>query len=74
MSSILLDQSHGLIAATPSFEVQTLDGQTLKGPLVELTADRLSVDAPDGPESLETAKAAVASPCRSRPRPAPPPA
>jgi hypothetical protein len=43
-----------LIAATPSFEVQTLDGQTLVGPLTELTADRLSVDAAGGRVSLET--------------------
>ena len=35
-------------AAPPSFTVQTLDGQTLVGPLVELTADRLGVDAADG--------------------------
>ncbi len=41
-------------AAPPPFTVQTLDGQTLVGPLVELTADRLGVDAADGRVSLET--------------------
>jgi hypothetical protein len=45
-----------LIAATPPFTVQTLDGQTLVGPLVELTADRLSMDAADGRVSLETGR------------------
>ncbi len=33
-----------LTAATPPFEVQTLDGQTLVGPLIELTADRLTIE------------------------------
>ena len=39
MNSILL--AILLTATVPQFEVQTLDGQTLVGPLVELTADRL---------------------------------
>ena len=41
-------------AGSPAFEVQTLDGQTLVGPLVELTADRLTVEAADSRVSLET--------------------
>ncbi len=43
-----------LTAATPSFEVQTLDGQTLVGPLVQLTSERLTIDAAGGRKSLET--------------------
>jgi hypothetical protein len=43
-----------LSAAAPPFEVQTLDGKTLVGRLVELTADRLSVETADGRVSLET--------------------
>ena len=43
-----------LTAAAPPFEVQMLDGQTLVGPLVELTADRLTIDAADNRVSLET--------------------
>jgi hypothetical protein len=43
-----------LTAATPPFEVQTLDGQTLVGPLVQLTAERLTIDAAGGRKSLET--------------------
>jgi hypothetical protein len=42
-----------LTAATPPFEVQTLDGQTLVGPLVEMTAERLTIDAAGGRKSLE---------------------
>lgn len=51
MNSILL--AIVLTAATPPFRVQTLDGRTLLGPLVELTADRLAIDAADGRVSLD---------------------
>ena len=44
-----------LTSATPPFEVQTLDGRTLAGALVELTAERLTL-------------AAEAAACRWRPR------
>lgn len=54
MNSILLALL--LTATTPSFEVQTLDGQTFAGPLVELTADRLTIAAPEGQVSLDTAE------------------
>jgi hypothetical protein len=43
-----------LAAAPPSFEAQTLDGQVLTGPLVELTSDRLTIGAVDGRVSLDT--------------------
>ena len=43
-----------LTAAAPPFEVQTLDGQTLVGRLVELTADRLTIESADSRVSLET--------------------
>ena len=43
-----------LTAAAPPFEVETLDGQTLVGTLVEVTADRLTIDATGGRKSLET--------------------
>ncbi len=42
-----------LTAAAPPFEVETLDGQTLVGTLVEVTADRLTIDAAGGRKSLE---------------------
>jgi hypothetical protein len=45
-----------LIAAMPSFEVQTLDGKTHVGSLIELSADRLTVDTADGRVSLEAAR------------------
>ena len=60
MNSILL--AILLTAATPPFEVQTLDGQTLVGPLAELTADRLTIDAADGRVSLDTEKVLSISP------------
>ena len=40
-------------AVPPPFEVQTLDGQTLVGPLVGITGDRLTMDAAGGQKSLE---------------------
>jgi hypothetical protein len=43
-----------LTTAMPSFEVQTLDGQTLVAPLAELSADRVAVDAPGGRKVFET--------------------
>ena len=62
-----------LLAAGPPFEVQTLDGQTLVGPLVELTADRLTLDMADGRASLETESvlsvSAKRQPTTARPAP-----
>jgi hypothetical protein len=54
MNSILL--AIVLTAAAPAFEVQTLDGRTLVGPLVELTTDHVIVAAPGGRVSLEAEK------------------
>ena len=45
-----------LTTATPAFEIQTLDGQTLVGPLVEFAADHVVVDASSGRVSIETEK------------------
>ncbi len=45
-----------LTTAAPAFEIQTLDGQTLVGPLVELSADRVTVDASGGRVSIESDK------------------
>ena len=73
MNSILL--AILLTAAAPPFEVQTLDGQTLVGPLVELTADRLTIDAADGRVSLETEQLLVdLGPAEAGPVPAAAPA
>ncbi len=41
-------------AAAPSFRAETLDGKTVAGPLVELSADRLSIDAAEGRVSLDS--------------------
>ncbi len=51
MSSILLALI--LSSAVPPFEAQTLDGQTISGALVELTADRLTLETSQGRVSLE---------------------
>jgi hypothetical protein len=40
--------------SAPPFEAHTLDGQTVSGALVELTADRLNLDTARGRVSLET--------------------
>lgn len=47
-----------LLTATtpPLFEVQTVDGQSLVGSLVELTPDRLTIEAADGKAVVETEK------------------
>jgi hypothetical protein len=45
-----------LTATTPPFEVQTLDGQSLVGSLVELTPDRLTIEGSDGRITMETEK------------------
>jgi len=45
-----------LTSATPSFEAATLDGQTVVGPLVELTPQRLTIAAETGRVSIPTAK------------------
>lgn len=59
-----------LTTAAPPFEVQTLDGQTLIGPLAELTADRLGLDAADGRVTLETERLLSIS-SKQKPVPAP---
>lgn len=43
-----------LTAAAPQFDVQTLDGQILRGALVELSSERVTLDAADGRVSLDT--------------------
>jgi len=43
-------------AAPPSFEARTLDGRTLSGAVVELTADRLTLDTGKERVTLETEK------------------
>ena len=53
-----------LTSATPSFEATTLDGQTLVGPIEELTAQRLSIAAETGRVSIPTAKLLTISPKR----------
>jgi len=45
-----------LSSASPTFEVQTLDGRFVSGSLAELTADRLTVETAEGKVSLETEK------------------
>jgi hypothetical protein len=50
-----------IFTAAPTFEVQTLDGQTLVGPLVELTADRLTIDAAGGRTSLDAERLLLVS-------------
>ncbi len=52
MSNILL--AILLAAATPPFDVHTLDGKTLSGPITELTTERLSVETAGGQVSLKT--------------------
>jgi hypothetical protein len=51
MSILLLSV---LLSAAPWFDVQTLDGKTLTGPLVDLSAGRLVIEGPGGPATLET--------------------
>jgi hypothetical protein len=43
-----------LTAAAPQVEVQTLDGRTLRGSLVELDSQRLTLETPGGRVSLAT--------------------
>lgn len=45
-----------LLTTTPPFEVQTLDGQSLVGSLVELTPDSLTIEGSDGRVTVETEK------------------
>jgi hypothetical protein len=59
-----------LTTAAPPFEVQTLDGQTLVGPLVEIAADRLTMDAVGGRKSLDIERLVSVV---SRQKPAAPP-
>ncbi|MBN1393625.1 MAG: NPCBM/NEW2 domain-containing protein [Pirellulales bacterium] len=54
MNSIILALIFGFIA--PQFEAKTLDGQTFSGALVELTADRLTLETSQGRLSAETEK------------------
>src|SRR5450759_2612555 len=67
MNSLLLAML--LTTAAPSFEVQTLDGQTIVGSLVELSADRLTIDAGFGHVSLDTEKLVSIS-AKQKPAPA----
>jgi hypothetical protein len=50
----------------PEMEVQTLDGQTLTGPIVELTAERVTIETAEGRVALEAEKLLGISP-RQRP-------
>jgi hypothetical protein len=43
-----------MTAATPAFEVQTLDGKTIIGSLREVTPERVTLDQRDGRLTLET--------------------
>lgn len=45
-----------LAAAPPKVEVQTLDGQTVSGPIVKLDANQVTVNTADGTVSLEIDK------------------
>ena len=45
-----------LTGATPTFEVQTLDGRALSGSLAEMTAERMVVETAEGKVSLERDK------------------
>ena len=58
-----------LISAVPSFEVQMLDGRTVTGPLVELTADRVTVAAKEGNVSLDVQAVLTLVP-KQKPKPA----
>jgi hypothetical protein len=59
-----------LAAATPDFEVQTLDGQTAAGALAELSAGRLAIETADGRKEFDLA--ALASVTRRETRAAAP--
>jgi hypothetical protein len=56
-----------MAAASPEVEVQTLDGQTLAGPLAELSAGRVAVEGRDGRVSIDTDRLLGISP---QPKPA----
>jgi len=43
-----------LTAAGPDFRVQTLGGDPVLGPIVDLSADRITIQTDDGPVSLKT--------------------
>jgi hypothetical protein len=66
MTSIIL--AIIVTAAVSPFEVQTLDGRTLTGSLVKLTADRLTIAAKEGNVSLNAQEVLTISP-RQRPKP-----
>src|SRR3990172_1547694 len=52
-----------LMAAGPAFQVQRLAGDAVVGPIVDLSAERVTVQTPDGPVSLETDEiAGISSP------------
>jgi len=51
-----------LTAAGPEMQVQPLEGQAVAGTLVELTAERLTLETPGGRVSLETSKLLSISP------------
>lgn len=51
-----------LTAATPPFEVQTLDGRTIVGQLTEISADRMTVDSEAGPVTLEADQVMMIAP------------
>ena len=59
-----------LTSATPSFEAATLDGQTVVGPIVELTPKQLTIAAKTGRVSIPTEKLLTLSP-KQKVKPAP---
>ena len=70
MTNILL--AIFLTSAVPSFEAQTLDGRTVTGPLLELSADRATVLTAGGRVSLETGKLLkISQKVEARPGPRP---
>ena len=42
------------VLAVPQFEVQTLDGRVVQGPLVQLSAEQIAVETPDGKREFPT--------------------
>ena len=52
MNAILLTLIFG--AVLPQFDARTLDGQTVTGKLIEMTADQATLDTPQGRVALET--------------------
>jgi hypothetical protein len=61
-----------LTAAPPAFEVRSLGGDLLVGPIVELSADRVTLQTPEGRVSLGTDEVVGMSPADAPPQPASP--